>query len=250
MAPEVNPQKISPHIKSTIRSYLSCSLATWKKALLPLFSYEIPWYLNPQSSKREYPPDTTVDWKGLTALSLPPLWRKGWLWHLLFSFTLTLRKWTHFHTFHLLRSAQYDFTTPVTSPTEASANGYHTREVWRASIHSHKSLRAVKFRNTLESLLWSLVIFADAVMPACFLRLLLLPRGNTCSNSRRESCKAYLSSSAVAAARVCLHDTFQVSNDKKKRKKKMEKRRAVFKQWQKEVCDASPCRWERGDEEC
>lgn len=40
---EVNPQKISPYIKSTIRSYLSCCLARWKRAPVRSFSYEIPW---------------------------------------------------------------------------------------------------------------------------------------------------------------------------------------------------------------
>lgn len=95
------------------------------------------------------------------------LWRKAWLWHLLFSITWTLRKWTHFHTFQPLpRKTRYDFTTHVTSYSEASANGYHTREVWRASIHFNKNLQAVKFRNILKSLLWSLAI-VDAVTPVC-----------------------------------------------------------------------------------
>lgn len=39
---EVNPQKISPYIKSTIRSYLSCFLANWKRALFTLFHTRDP----------------------------------------------------------------------------------------------------------------------------------------------------------------------------------------------------------------
>lgn len=60
-------------------------------------------------------------------------------------------------------------------PSEANANGYLTREVWRASIHSlslsHTHTKPYKQSNSgsywSKSLSWSLVIIVDAVSPAC-----------------------------------------------------------------------------------
>lgn len=173
----------------------------------------------------------------------PALWKKAWLWYLLFSFTWTLRKWTRFHTFQsLLRTTQNDFTTHVTSCSEAGANGYHTREVWRASIHSHKNPQAVIFRNILKSLLWSLAIFVDAVTPVCSSSKYFLgvTRVRTVTVSpARLICPPFLCCSGV-----CLHDTLHISN------KKDGKAASVFKQREKEVCGTSPCGWESGDEEC
>lgn len=56
--------------------------------------------------------------------------------------------------------------------------------------------------------------------------------------------KAYLSSFWHCSG-VCLHDTFHISNIKKKKRKKDGKASSVFKQPEKEVCSTSPCRWER-----
>lgn len=108
-------------------------------------------------------------------------------------------------------------------PSEASANGYLTREVWRASIHSlslsHTHTKPYKQSNSgsywSKSLSWSLVIIVDAVSPACpsckyFLGV------NTCSNSRLESCMAYLSSSTLAARLFAsvTHFTFLIKTEK------------------------------------
>lgn len=104
-----------------------------------------PWHRGGWGKKKEERKKMST--KNQTPSS-PALWRKAWLWHLLFSFTWTLHKWTRFHTFQPpLRTTQYDFTTHVTSSSEASANGYHTREVWRASIHSHKKKKPYKQSN-------------------------------------------------------------------------------------------------------
>lgn len=149
---EVNPQKISSYIKSTIRSYLSCSQVNWKRALFTLLLY-IPDTLVTHLSALSK--STLIPNKGIP---LTPLGMKrenvcqeaDTIFTLLsegkpdfstccFAFAWTLHKWTDFHTFQpLVGSAQYDFTTCVTSSSEAGANGYHTREVWRALIHSHR----------------------------------------------------------------------------------------------------------------
>lgn len=158
-------------------------------------------------------------------LSLPALWRKAWLWHLLFSFTWTLRKWTHFHTFQTLCAAQYAFTTHVTSSSKASANGYHTREFWRASIHSEKKKKkntpqTVKFRNILKSLLWSPAISAITPVCSCSKYFLRVTHVRTVAVSPARLIYPPL----LHCSGVCLHDTFHTSN----KKKKMEKRRACL----------------------
>lgn len=134
-------------MKSTIRSYLSCCLANWKRALFSLL-YEIPWsptcqpYLNPHSSKHEYSPDSAADGErgkenqknedeSSSSLTLKDVGT------CCFPFAWTLRKWSHFHTF-LPFSTHCRVWFHNHPRSEAGANGYHTREVWRTLIHSQK----------------------------------------------------------------------------------------------------------------
>lgn len=109
-----------------------------------------------------------------------------------------------------------------------------------------KTYRSSQFRNILNSLLWSLAMFVDAVRPVC---------------SYQYCCKYFLGVTHVrtvsvspvglicplsCAALVFASMTyFNISN-----KRKDGKAASVFKQWEKEVCRTSPCRWEWGDEEC
>lgn len=148
------------------------------------------------------------------APSLPALWKKAWLWHLLFSFTWTLRKWTHFHTFQpLLRTARHNFTTHVTSSSVAGANGYHTREGWRASIPSHKNLQAVKFGSTRKSLSWSPAISVDAVTPVCSSGKYFL--GVTHVRTVAASPARLICPPLLRRSGVCLCDTLHISNKKR-----------------------------------
>lgn len=85
----------------------------------------------------------------------------------------------------------------------------------------------------LESLSWSLVVFAEAAVPMCFSSKYF----HSVTHVRRESCKAYLSP-LLRCTTVCLHDTFHISN-----KKRDGKAASVFKQREKEVCGTPACRW-------
>lgn len=124
-------------------------------------------------------------------------------------------------------STQYNFMSYPPAPARPVLMVITPGKVWRASIHSDKA--AVGFRDILKSLLWSLVIFVDAVTPCVcvcssakyFLGVTHVP------TVRRESLQGLICPLLLMrCSGVCLHDTLHISN--KKRKKKMEKRRACL----------------------
>lgn len=187
VAPEVNPQKISPCIKSTIRSYLSHSLVNWKRALFTLLHMRYPGHppVSPISihthPKQGYSPDATVGEKG-GGEERKRLSRSRHHLYLLFEkkpdfgtccfpslelcvnghvFTL----FSHYYALHSTIS-QLMSHPPLRLVLMVITPG----RFWRASIHLHKKQKQKKPMNSqiLESLLWSLAIFVDAFTPVCF----------------------------------------------------------------------------------
>lgn len=170
MVSEVNPQKVSPNIKSNTWSYPQNSLVNWKRALFIFFYiwpskatliqtrvllwHHIRWETKKISTKNQTPFTCSL--------------KKAWLWHQLFFFTLALRKWTNFHTFQTLYAMHSMISQLMSHPPARlllmviTPGGF---DVHRFILT--KNLKAVKFKNILKSLLWSLVIFAEAVTPVC-----------------------------------------------------------------------------------
>ena len=197
VVPKLIPRKSGPYIDH-IGSYLSCCLMNWKRGAVHSYT-KAEWVPKVGFSPPPPPPPPRP--------ALPHLQDNPWVNHLSgaggegerenirdtistcsLKESLTLAIWcfpalelcVNGHMVFtrpgpLLRTAQYDFTTRVTSPGEASANGYHTREVWRASIPSHspkyekkkkRLTQAVKFKSTPKSLLWSLDV-SEMLSQAC-----------------------------------------------------------------------------------
>ena len=129
---------------------------------------------------------------------LPGIWRKPWLWHLLFS-----SAWTLCVNGHIFAHFSQQCAVKIHISSEAGANGYHTREVCLASIHSQ-----------IQEHLWSLAISADGVTPVCssskyFLGVTHVPR------SRCELSRPYLSCTHCSG--VCLHVILRILNNNHKK---------------------------------
>lgn len=131
------PQKLIRRLSVSVLSQpYDRTLQTGKEPCSRCFTHKILVKLLPCLSKTRTTLHSRAQTPPKNQTLIPGLRWKMWLLHLLFSFTWTLCKWTH--SSHIsVTTTQQDFTTHVTSATEASANGYHTREIWRASIHSH-----------------------------------------------------------------------------------------------------------------